>query len=70
MKQPEIITVCMHCGSIKDWEGEFNRNMVIPKDMQEYVPHGAYSLSHSVCDDCLEEHYPEAYKRIREKNNV
>ncbi len=48
-----IIPICMHCKGIRNDQGYWTK-------LEEYIE--SYSdaeFSHSICDKCLQEHYPE-----------
>lgn len=48
-----IIPICMHCKEIRDDKGFWNR-------LELYIEsHSKAKFSHSVCEKCLDEHYPE-----------
>ena len=53
MSENDIIHVCMHCFSVKDWTGEYNDNMIITPEMQDENKF----FSHGCCHKCLEKHY-------------
>lgn len=54
VKQLEgILPICMHCKEIRDDKGYWNK-------LENYIQSNSEaSFSHSICDDCLEKHYPE-----------
>ncbi len=48
-----IIPICMHCKEIRDDKGSWNR-------LEKYIcEHSEAQFSHSICEKCLKEHYPE-----------
>ncbi len=48
-----IIPICMHCKEIRDDKGYWNK-------LEKYITeHSDAQFSHSICDKCLKEHYPE-----------
>ena len=48
-----IIAICMHCKKIRDDRGYWNR-------LERYISeHSEVQFSHSICDKCMKEHYPE-----------
>ena len=48
-----IIPICMHCKEIRDDKGSWNQ-------LEKYIgEHSEAQFSHSICDKCLKEHYPE-----------
>jgi hypothetical protein len=50
-----IIPICSHCKQIRDDKGSW-------KKMEEYIhTHSNARFSHSVCPDCVSEHYSELY---------
>lgn len=48
-----IVPICMHCNNIRDDGGVWNR-------MESFIEERSTArFSHSICDDCLELHYPD-----------
>lgn len=48
-----IIPICMHCKQIRDDKGFWNR-------LEAYIEsHSEAQFSHSICEKCLDEYYPE-----------
>jgi hypothetical protein len=48
-----ILPLCMHCKQIRDDQGYWNQ-------LEAYISqHTAAQFSHSICETCLKEHYPE-----------
>ena len=48
-----IIPICMHCKGIRDDKGYWNK-------LEAYITqHSEALFSHSICDACLEKHYPD-----------
>ena len=48
-----IIPICMHCNNIRDDDGGWKR-------FETYIERSSEAkFSHSICDDCLDRHYPE-----------
>lgn len=48
-----IVPICMHCKKIRDDKGYWNQ-------LEKYIhDHSEAELSHSVCPECLKEHYPD-----------
>jgi hypothetical protein len=48
-----IIPICMHCHKIRDERQIWDR-------LEAYLSeHTSAELSHSICPDCMEKHYPE-----------
>lgn len=48
-----ILPLCMHCKNIRDDKGYWNQ-------LEAHISkHTEAQFSHSICDKCLEEHYPE-----------
>lgn len=57
-----IIPICMHCKSIRDDEGYWNR-------VEKYISeHSGAQFSHGICEDCMKKFYPKAYE-AREKES-
>ena len=51
-----IIPICSHCKQIRDDKGLW-------KKMEEYIhAHSNARFSHSICPNCVREHYPEHYE--------
>lgn len=49
----EIMPICSHCKKIRDDEGYWQR-------LEEYITERTdSSFSHSICPDCMKEHYPQ-----------
>lgn len=48
-----IIPICMHCKEIRDDEGYWNK-------LEKFIEsRSKVEFSHSICDPCLDKHYPE-----------
>ncbi len=48
-----IIPICMYCKEIRDKKGSWNK-------LEKYISeHSEAQFSHSICEKCLKEHYPE-----------
>ena len=48
-----IVPICMHCKEIRDDDGFWGR-------FENYIEsHSEAKFSHSICDKCLDELYPE-----------
>ena len=48
-----IIPICMHCKEIRDDDGFWKR-------LEYYIEsHSKAQFSHSICDKCINELYPE-----------
>lgn len=48
-----IVPICMHCKQIRNDKGYWNR-------LEEFIEnHSEAQFSHSICEPCLEKHYPE-----------
>ncbi|MBU0480019.1 MAG: DUF3365 domain-containing protein [Proteobacteria bacterium] len=48
-----IVPICMHCKEIRDDKGYWNQ-------LEKFISdHSEAQFSHSICDKCLEKHYPE-----------
>jgi hypothetical protein len=51
-----IIPICSHCKKFRDDQGYWNQ-------LEKFIAeHSDAQFSHSICDKCLEEHYPEYRK--------
>lgn len=58
-----IVPICSFCKQIRDDKGYWNR-------VEAYVAkHTEAQFSHSICPDCVEEHYPEAKKIMDERDD-
>jgi len=58
-----ILPICMHCHKIRDDQEVWQR-------LDEYIAkHTDVMLSHGLCPECYEKHYPDYYKNSSEKNN-
>ncbi len=56
-----ILPICMHCKSIRDDEGYWQR-------VESYVEtHSAALFSHGLCPDCLREFYPDVADAIERR---
>lgn len=48
-----LIPICMHCKSIRDDKGYWNR-------VENFIrEHSSAEFTHGICPNCLEKHYPE-----------
>ncbi len=48
-----VLPVCMYCHKIRSDQGAWDK-------MERYIEaHSAAQFSHSICPDCLQQHYPE-----------
>ena len=56
-----ILPICMHCKKIRDDNGYWNQ-------IEEYIhEHSEAEFTHSLCSECMEEHYPELKERIKKR---
>jgi hypothetical protein len=54
-----ILPLCSFCKKIRDAKGYW-------KPVDEYIyEHSEADISHSVCPECMKEHYPEEYEEIK-----
>lgn len=52
-----MVPICMHCKKIRNDENYWQQ-------VEEYIhEHSEADFSHSICPECLEEHYPDYAKR-------
>ena len=59
-----IVPICSYCKQIRDDKGYWNR-------VEAYVAkHTEARFSHSICPACMEQHYPEEYKSIKQKKTT
>jgi PAS domain S-box-containing protein len=59
-----IIPICSNCKKIRDDKGFWNQ---VESYMRE---HTEAEFTHGICPACAEKLYPEAYKKIKENNNL
>ena len=53
----ELLPICSHCRKIRDNEGNWH-------GLEEHIrDNTGVTLSHGVCPDCAEKHYPDYYPR-------
>jgi YesN/AraC family two-component response regulator len=51
-----ILPICMFCKKIRDDKGYWDQ-------VEAYVSrHSGAQFSHSICPDCMKEHYPDSYE--------
>lgn len=56
-----LIPICSHCKKIRDDSGFWG-------NVEQYISkHTNVDFSHGICPDCLQEHYPNQFKRMKEK---
>lgn len=55
----DILPICSFCKKIRDDKGYWERVDIYIRN------HSFIDFSHSVCPECLKEHYPEEYKKIK-----
>ena len=56
-----LLPICMYCKKIRDDSDSWHR-------LESYLEkHTGANFTHSLCEDCMAEHYPEHSKRILEK---
>jgi CheY-like chemotaxis protein len=59
-----LIPICMHCKRIRDDGDVWHR-------LETYIEeHSDANFTHSVCQGCLAEHYPQFEKKITEKQRA
>lgn len=59
-----IVPICMHCKKIRNDENYWQQ-------VEEYVAeHTDADFSHSICPECLEEHYPEYTKKKKARETT
>jgi hypothetical protein len=56
-----ILPICSFCKKIRDDDGYWNQVEVYVKERSDA------DFSHSICPDCMKEHYPEEYSYIQNK---
>jgi sigma-B regulation protein RsbU (phosphoserine phosphatase) len=58
-----ILPICMHCHQIRD-------DKEVWKRLDEYIAeHTDVMLSHGLCPECYEKHYPDYYKKSDDKSD-
>lgn len=58
-----LIPICCHCKKIRDDKGYW-------EDVDTYISkHSEIMFSHSVCEECQKEHYPDYYNRAKRKED-
>lgn len=57
-----ILPICSFCKKIRDDDGYWNQVEVYVKERS------AADFSHSICPDCLKEHYPEEYSSLQDQS--
>jgi DNA-binding response OmpR family regulator len=56
-----LLPICMHCRKVRDDEDTWHK-------LETYIEqHSEARLTHSLCSDCLAEHYPRFEKSVNEK---
>ena len=59
-----IVPICMHCKKIRNDENYWQQ-------VEEYMhEHSEADFSHSICPECLEEHYPDYAKRKKARETT
>jgi PAS domain S-box-containing protein len=58
-----ILPVCSHCRKVRDDKGYWQQ-------IEEYLDtHSKIQMSHGICADCLQTHYPEFADNVLDKND-
>lgn len=59
-----IVPICMHCKKIRNDENYWQQ-------VEEYIyEHSEADFSHSICPECLEQHYPEYAKKKKARETT
>ncbi len=59
-----MIPICSHCKKIRDDSGFWG-------NVEQYIAkHSNVDFSHGICPECLQEHYPDQYKKMKEKGKI
>ncbi len=59
-----ILPVCSYCKKVRDDRGYWNQ-------VENYLTrHSGVLISHSICPDCLEAHFPEEFEDIKDEEAV
>jgi sensor domain CHASE-containing protein len=59
-----LLPICAYCKKIRDDEGHWHQMEVYIRD------HSEADFSHGMCNDCLQEHYPDAWANMRKNRKV
>ena len=62
----DVITRCMHCKCIRSTANEWMRNVRITGTAKD----ANFDISDGICPECMDIHYPEQNKIIKEKANT
>lgn len=57
----QIITLCMHCPSVKYGKEYKHLGQSAMEQLLEVAKEYNYSISHGLCDKCLDKHYPNPF---------
>lgn len=59
-----LIPICSSCKNIRDDKGYWS-------DLETYImANTGIEFSYSLCPDCMEKHYPDEFKRLKEKAKI
>ena len=59
-----LIPICSHCKKIRDDSGFWG-------NVEQYISkHTNVDFSHGICPDCLKEHFPNQYEKMKEKGKI
>lgn len=59
-----LVPICSHCKKIRDDSGFWG-------NVEQYIAkHSNVDFSHGICPDCLKKHYPEQYKKMKDKGTI
>jgi len=56
----KILERCCYCKCVKDHYGEYNRNIVIDQNVEQYSR--TADISDTICPECMKKNHPE-YKK-------
>ncbi|SHJ35529.1 response regulator receiver and ANTAR domain protein [Malonomonas rubra DSM 5091] len=57
----EILPICSYCKNVRDDQGFWQR-------VEKYLEtHSSVTTSHGICNDCMQQHFPDIYDRVKNK---
>jgi len=59
-----LIPICAHCKKIRDDKGYWT-------SVEQYISsHTDIDFSHAICPDCIKEHFPKIYNKMKDKGKI
>jgi len=59
-----LIPICAHCKNIRDDKGYWT-------SVEQYIStHTDIDFSHAICPDCVKEHFPKIYNKMKDKGKL